>query len=160
MPLIGSLSQADDTACNTVSNTQAATRRLQTGCNTGCNTRAANRIDTSGALCYIIVKIILVINFGGPVAQWIEQRFPKPRVGRSIRLGATSFISMSGLWVCAGMLGCLGVSGCSDSLMCYLLRLYPLPTACGSRRTLFPEVKSSLIAKPDRSCPGLFVMLL
>ncbi len=26
--------------------------------------------------------------FLGPVAQWIEQRFPKPRVGRSTRLGA------------------------------------------------------------------------
>ena len=33
----------------------------------------------------------MYIDFGGPVAQWIEQRFPKPRVGRSIRLGATSF---------------------------------------------------------------------
>ena len=26
-----------------------------------------------------------------PVAQWIEQWFPKPRVGRSSRLGGTNF---------------------------------------------------------------------
>ncbi len=27
-----------------------------------------------------------------PVAQWIEQRFPKPLVGRSIRLGGAWFL--------------------------------------------------------------------
>jgi hypothetical protein len=59
-----------------------------------------NRIDTPGALCYIIVKLIFLIRFGGPVAQWIEQRFPKPRVGRSIRLGATSFYVRPGSTLC------------------------------------------------------------
>ena len=41
-----------------------------------------------------------MINLGGPVAQWIEQRFPKPRVGRSIRLGATSFYVRPGSTPC------------------------------------------------------------
>ena len=29
-------------------------------------------------------------SYVAPVAQWIEQRFPKPRAGRSIRLGGTN----------------------------------------------------------------------
>ena len=32
-----------------------------------------------------------------PVAQWIEQRFPKPRAARSIRVGGTIFINNLGL---------------------------------------------------------------
>lgn len=50
---------------------------------------AIRPIDTRGALCYIIVKLIFLISFGGPVAQWIEQRFPKPRARGSSPLGRT-----------------------------------------------------------------------
>lgn len=34
--------------------------------------------------------IIITVTKYAPVAQGIEQRFPKPQVGRSIRLGRTS----------------------------------------------------------------------